>query len=142
MKLNWGQGITIALALFMTFIAVLAINLMMHSADLETEDYYQKEIAYETEIVSLKNAQELSEKPSISLTDTHILVQFPNEGDFLNSVIKLNRPNDKDQDVLYQIKDTRTYTIDKSSLNTGIYNVVLSYTINGKNCLQKEQLYI
>ena len=142
MKLNWGQGITIALVLFMTFIAVLAVNLMMHSADLETADYYQKEIAYESEIVSLKNAKELNEKPKISLTDTHLLVQFPTEGEFSMSELKMNRPNDKDQDVLFKIKNTKTFTVDKSSLNAGIYNVVLSYTINGKNCIQKEQLYI
>lgn len=142
MKLNWGKGIAIALVLFIGFILVLAINLMMHSADLESADYYQKEIDYETEIVSLNNAKDLADKPVVSLNETHLLVQFPAEGEFTNSEIMLNRPNDKDQDVLFPIKNTKTFTVDKTTLNEGVYNVVLSYTFDGKQCMQKTQLYI
>ena len=142
MKMNWGKGIAIALVLFIGFILVLAINLMMHSADLETADYYQKEIDYETEIVSLNNAKELTERPKVSVTDTHLIVQFPADGEFMDSEIMLNRPNDKDQDVLYTIKDTKTFTIDKTTLNPGVYKVILSYTIDDKPCMQKSELYI
>ncbi|MGB0915806.1 MAG: FixH family protein [Crocinitomicaceae bacterium] len=142
MKMNWGKGIAISLVLFMAFILVLAINLMMHSADLESADYYQKEIAYESEIVSLNNAKDLAEKPEVSVTETHLLVQFPANGEFTDSQIMLNRPNDKNQDVSFKIQDTKTFTVDKTTLNEGVYNVILSYSFEGKQCLQKSQLYI
>ena len=142
MKINWGQGIAIALILFIGFILYLAINLMMHSADLESADYYNKEIEYESEIVSINNANDLKEKPVISITETHVLVQFPADIDFEACELVLNRPNNKDQDLLYKIKDTKTFTIDKSSLNEGVYNYRLTYTVKGKNCIQKEQIYI
>lgn len=142
MKINWGQGITIALILFVGFILYLAINLMMHSADLESADYYNKEIAYETEIVSINNANALKEKPVVSITETHVLIQFSADVNFESSEFMLNRPNNKDQDLLYKINDTKTFTIDKSTLNKGVYNYRLTYIVNGKSCLQKEQIYI
>ena len=115
---------------------------MMHSADLESADYYNKEIEYESEIVSINNANDLKEKPAISITETHVLVQFPADIDFESCELMLNRPNNKDQDLLYKIKDTKTFTIDKSSLSEGVYNYRLTYTVEGKNCIQKEQIYI
>ena len=74
--------------------------------------------------------------------ETHVLVQFPADIDFESCELMLNRPNNKDQDLLYKIKDTKTFTIDKSSLSEGVYNYRLTYTVEGKNCIQKEQIYI
>jgi hypothetical protein len=142
MKMNWGKGIAIALVLFIGFILYLAINLMMHSADLESADYYNKEIEYESEIVSINNANALKEKPVVSITETHVLIQFPSDIKFEKSELMLNRPNNKDQDLLYKIQDTKTFTIDKSTLNKGVYNYRLTYVVDGKNCIQKEQIYI
>ncbi len=72
--MNWGKGIAIALTLFIGFIVVLVISIVSHTVDLETEDYYKKDIAYQDEITSMENANALSEKPTIVMTSTHIVV--------------------------------------------------------------------
>jgi hypothetical protein len=48
--MNWGKGIIIGMGLFMAFIIFLVVNLMMQKVDLESEDYYKREINYESEI--------------------------------------------------------------------------------------------
>lgn len=140
--MNWGKGITIALGLFITFIVVLVINLVSHTVDLETEDYYKKEVAYQTEISSMENANALSDGPEILMTNTHIVVQLSSKRNFSNMQLLLNRPNDENLDKTYQIQGTNTFTIDKNELSKGVYKLELSYELNGSKYLQKKELYI
>lgn len=140
--MNWGKGITIAMILFMGFILFMVVGFFSHSVDLDSEDYYQQEIAYGDEITSLNNANELTNKPAVSLSETHLILQFSAENDFENIQLVLKRPNNKNDDQLYKINNTKTFTVDRKSLKTGAYEVELSYDLNGKTCLQKEEIYI
>ena len=140
--MNWGKGLAIAMVLFMTFIIVMVVGFFSHSVDLDSEDYYQQEIAYGDEITSLNNANELKNKPAVSLSETHLILQFSAEDDFKNIQLTLKRPNDKNDDQKYQITNTKMFTIDRKSLKAGVYEVELSYDLNGKPCLQKEEIYI
>lgn len=140
--MNWGKGIAIALTLFVGFIIFLVISIVSHTVDLETEDYYKKDITYQDEISSLENANALLDKPTIKMTATHIVVQFSSETKFQNIQLKLNRPNDVKLDKVYKINGTNTFTIDKKELEKGIYKLELSYQQNGSNFLQKTEYYI
>ena len=140
--MNWGKGIAIALGLFITFIAVLVVILVSHSVDLETEDYYKKDIAYQTEISSMENANTLSDKPVISMTKTHIIVQISPKRQLTNMQLSFNRPNDEKLDKSYQIEGTNTFTIDKNELSKGVYKLELSYELNGTKYMQKTEYYI
>jgi len=140
--MNWGKGIAIALTLFIGFIVVLVVNIVSHTVELETEDYYKKDIAYQDEITSMENANALSEKPTIEMTSTHIVVQFSEDLNYQNIELKLNRPNNQKLDKLYTIEDTKTFTIDKKDLQEGVYKLELSYKKNGANYLQKVEYYI
>ncbi len=140
--MNWGKGIAIALMAFISFIVVLVVILVSQPVDLETEDYYKKEIAFQTEISSMENANFLSNKPIIIMTDTHIVVHL-STGQKLNNIeLNLNRPNNEKLDKSYKIQGTNTFTLDKKELTKGIYKLELSYEINGTSYLQKEEYYI
>ena len=140
--MNWGKGIAIALAAFISFIVVLVVILISQSVDLETEDYYSKDIAFQTEINSVENANALSDKPVISMTNTHIVIQLSSERKLDNIVLSLNRPNDETLDKNYKISGTNTFTVDKTELVKGVYKLQLSYEIKGTSYLQKEEYYI
>ncbi len=140
--MNWGKGIAITLALFMGFITYLVIQLVSHNVELETDDYYKKDIAYQDEITSMRNANALKEKPTISMTETHIVVQFPSELAFSKAQLHLKRPNDETDDRSYEIFGTSTFTLNKSELERGVYKLELSYIHKDKNYLQKIEYYI
>lgn len=139
--MNWGKGIAIALALFMGFIIYLGVTLMSKNVDLVADDYYQQEIDYENEINAQKNAQNLKEQPSIVQEDEYVIVKVP-EGPFDDMKLVLERPNNDELDQDYSIEGTRTFLIEKSTLEKGQYLAVLQYTFDGAVCQQETELYI
>ena len=80
MKINWGTGIVIGMALFISFIMYLVINMLTDKKfdhDLVTEEYYQEELHYQEEINAETNAFSLEE----NITDRRVkdgwLIEFP-----------------------------------------------------------------
>lgn len=139
---NWGKGIAIAMTLFIGFIVYMVVGFFAHPVDLESDDYYQKEIAFEDEISALKNANELKHPPVVLTNETHFVVQFHPDHEFTDAVVHLKRPNDENEDKAFPIENTTFFTVSKEELQNGVYNIELSYVSSGKNCLQKETVYI
>lgn len=139
--MNWGKGITIALVLFMGFIIFLTSYMMSRNVDLDNENYYIREIAYEEEITAMKNA---GKQERIELTDneTHLIVKLPETGNYEDVQLDLMRPNDDKGDRSFSLRDSRTLTIDKKELEKGSYRVEISYRNGKDNCLQKEEIYL
>ena len=139
--MNWGKGIIIGMSVFIAFIVTLVVLLMRESVDLESSDYYQKEINYEQEISAMKNANALGAKVAIENKSDYVIIQIP-EGDFSDVSVRLIRPDNDKLDKTYPISGTRSFLIEKNELKTGQYMVEISYRSNGKECLQKETIFI
>jgi hypothetical protein len=139
--MNWGKGIVIGMVTFMGFIIFLVVGLMMNRVDLESEDYYKREINYEQEIKAQENANNLEAKIEISSNKEFVVVKVP-EGEFQEIELHLTRPNDKKMDKRFKIQGTKSFLIDKKELEKGVYTVELSYMVNNKPCLQKESVSI
>lgn len=139
--MNWGKGIVIGMATFMTFIIVLVVGLMTNRVDLESEDYYKREINYQQEITAQENANKLESKIEIISNKEFVIVKVP-EGDFSKIEMHLSRPNDQKMDKLFKIEGTKSFLIDKKELEKGLYTVELSYMVDNKPCLQKESVTI
>jgi hypothetical protein len=139
--MNWGKGIVIGMATFMTFIIVLVVGLMMNRVDLESEDYYKREINYQEEITAQENANKLESKIEIISNKEFVIVKVP-EGEFTKIEMHLSRPNDQKMDKLFKIEGTKSFLIDKKELEKGLYTVELSYMVDNKPCLQKESVTI
>lgn len=139
--MNWGKGIVIGMATFMTFIIVLVVGLMMNRVDLESEDYYKREINYQQEITAQENANKLESKIEIISNAEFLVVKVP-EGEFIKIELHLSRPNDQKMDKLFKIEGTKSFLINKKELEKGLYTVELSYMVDNKPCLQKESVTI
>ena len=139
--MNWGKGIVIGMAAFMTFIIVLVVGLMMNRVDLESEDYYKREINYQEEITAQENANKLESKIEIISNKEFVIVKVP-EGEFTKIEMRLSRPNDQKMDKLFKIEGTKSFLINKKELEKGLYTVELSYMVDNKPCLQKESVTI
>ena len=140
--MNWGKGIIIAMGAFMSFILFMVFTLMSKSTDLESEDYYKKEIEYEQEMNALKNASQLKENAEINLTEEFVVVVLPTKEDVSNVQIALFRPDNKKMDKLLNENNSKTIMIAKNTLLKGRYNVAIKYEVNGKKILQKEEIMI
>jgi len=140
--MNWGKGIIIAMGAFMSFILFMVFTLMSKSTDLESEDYYKKEIEYEQEMNALKNASQLKEHAKIDLTEEYVVVVLPTKEKVSNVQIALFRPDNKKKDRLLNENNSKTIMIAKNTLLKGRYNVAIKYEVNGKKILQKEEIMI
>ena len=140
--MNWGKGIVLGMSVFIVFIVVLVIIMMKQNVNLESADYYSKEINYEKELVAMRNAEAIKEKIKAIPQEDHFVLQLPQEGDFGKVTIKLIRPDNNTLDKEYTFDDTRSFLIEKSELAKGVYKLEMLYTFDGKECLQKETIYI
>lgn len=140
--MNWGKGIAVVMVTFITFITIMIVGFMSHGVDLEDNDYYQKEIAYEDEITRLNNVNQLNNKPEINITDSHVTVQFKGDEEYDNIQLLLKRPNNETEDEYFEINDTKFFSVSRKELRQGKYNIELKFNSAGKEYLHKESIYI
>ena len=139
--MNWGKGIAIALALFIGFIIYLGVTLMSQDVNLETEDYYLREMAYDEEIKAIQNANN-GKKIKVKYEDEQIVVVIPSDEDYEDVLIEFNRPNNEKMDKEFKMEGTKTMVISYDMLQKGKYNLTITYLSDGRPCLQKEEIYI
>jgi hypothetical protein len=140
--MNWGRGITIAMIAFMSFILYMVFTLMSKNTDLQSEDYYQKELNFENEISALKNTNKLKEKVKVTLNDTYVIVQFPNLEELDSIKVELYRPNNDKDDQVFSVQESKVVMIPKSKLKKGIYEMNIQYQVKRELYMQKESIEI
>lgn len=148
MKINWGTSIVIAFALFITFILYFVVQVQSNSKydnDLVVEEYYKHDAHFGDEMNRIRNADNLNQKPIISILENGISVVFPKE--FLPNKIKGNvslyRPSNKKLDFDTPISMSNpTLLIPKSSLVGGRWDINIDWQYEGKSYLTKETIYI
>jgi len=148
MKINWGTGIVIAFALFMTFILYFVFEVQSNSKydnDLVVEEYYKHDSHFQEEMARVQNAHDLQRKPSIVYNESGLKVSFPTtfESDKVKGNILLYRPSNKKFDFNTQIALTNsTLLIPKDKLIKGRWDVNMEWQYNGKKYLSKEVIYV
>ena len=140
--MNWGKGIIIAMALFIGFITFLVISLVSHTIDLESEDYYTKEINYEQEITAMENGNKLKSKIEMISQKEFVVVQIPEKENLSKIQVIFIRPDNNKLDKSFLISGTKSYLIPKTELSKGTYNVEIRFESNSTTCLQKETIII
>lgn len=148
MKINWGTGIVIAFALFMTFILYFVFEVQSNSKydnDLVVEEYYKHDSHFQEEMARIQNAHDLQQKPSIKYTGDGVKIAFPTtlESDKIKGNILLYRPSNKKFDFNTQITLTNSnLLIPKNKLVKGRWDVNMEWQYDGKKYLTKEVIYV
>ena len=148
MKINWGTGIAIAIALFMAFILYFVIKVQSNSKydnELVVEEYYKHDAVFEQEMERIQNAHDLAEKPVFTKTEAGVTVVFP--AVFIPNKIKgkvsLYRPSNKKLDFETSISlSNPSLLIPKSNLVGGRWDINMEWQYEGKEYLTKETIYI
>ena len=141
MRISWGKGIVIAMSLFVIFIVSLSITLMTRQIDLDSDDYYKKEINYQEEIDQINNMNQLVSKPEVEIKNNMLLVKLPERIAFTNVELIIQRPDNNKLDQKFAIEGTRFFSFPLEKLVKGKYNYKLKCVANGKVCLKKGEIY-
>jgi hypothetical protein len=148
MKINWGTGIVIAFALFITFILYFVFSVQSNSKydnELVVEEYYKHDAKFGDEMARVQNAQDLAQKPSITNTSEGITIVFP--AVFIEKEIKgkitFYRPSDKKFDFEVPILlSNSSLNVPKEKLLGGRWAINMEWQYKGKQYLTKEVVYI
>ena len=148
MKINWGTSIVIAFALFMTFILYFVFQVQSNSKydnDLVVEEYYKHDAHFGEEMIRIQNANNLVQKPIITVSKLGITIVFPNDFDPKNikGKVSLYRPSNKKLDFEVPISlSNPTLLIPVSNLVGGRWDINMEWQYSGKQYLTKEIIYI
>lgn len=130
--MNWGKGIIIGMGLFMSFIITLVVIMMNNDTDLVTEDYYQKELAYNKQYDAQQNYMKAGESIEVNILKDTFFLSFPNALQTGKVEVELIRPNDKNQDANFTIEAQEKVMIPTAVLPKGAFDCVLHGTYKGK----------
>ncbi|KQO22536.1 cytochrome C oxidase Cbb3 [Flavobacterium sp. Leaf82] len=148
MKINWGTGIVIAFALFMTFILYFVFEVQSNSKydnDLVVEEYYKHDSHFQDEMARIQNAHDLAQGPSIKYTESGVKIAFPAtfENDKVKGNVSLYRPSNKKFDFETQIALTNSaLLIPQKKLIKGRWDVNMEWEYKGTKYLSKEVIYV
>ena len=148
MKINWGTAIVIAFALFMTFILYFVFQVQSNSKydnDLVVEEYYKHDAHFGEEMIRIQNANNLVQKPIITVSKLGITIVFPNDFEPKNikGKVSLYRPSNKKLDFEVPISlSNPTLLIPISNLVGGRWDINMEWQYSGKQYLTKEIIYI
>ena len=148
MKINWGTSVVIAFVLFISFILFFIIKVQSDSKydnELVVEEYYKHDALYSSEFKKIQNAQDLKEKPEITVIEAGVKVVFPAAFDQKKVIgkVSLYRPSAKhlDFNIPLQLSNS-SLLIPKSDFVGGNWDIILSWTYEGTPYLFKQKLYI
>ncbi|AWH75563.1 cytochrome C oxidase Cbb3 [Dokdonia sp. Dokd-P16] len=146
MKWNWGKGIVVAMACFMGFILYMVITMSTddnYSHDLVTEEYYAKEMAYQTEIDAETNARNLVGKISGKRTPEGWLLTFPSSiSESTNKgTVFLYRPSNQqlDFEVPMAISGSNLLIPDNQLID-GRWNIIIAWTDGEEEYMYKKSI--
>ena len=148
MKINWGTGIVIAFALFISFILYFIFKVQSnpkYDNELVIEEYYKNDAKFGDEMIRVQNAQDLKQKPVISNTSEGITIVFPEV--FVSNEIKgkvtFYRPSDKKFDFEVPILlSNSSLNVPKEKLLGGRWDINMEWQYEGKQYLTKETIYV
>ena len=128
MKFNWGHGLVVGMVLFMGYILFMVIWSFDVDHELETPDYYGKELKHQEQIDKRANYSSLSEELKINSVDNVISFQFPGEG-AVQGTIMFYRPSAIDKDLMFNISldSNRTQQVSKEGLSSGRYVIKVDW---------------
>lgn len=148
MKINWGTGIVIAFAIFISFILYFVISVQTNSKydnELVVEEYYKHDAKFGDEMARIQEAEDLAQKPVIVNTSEGITIVFPEV--FIPKNIKgkvvFYRPSNKmfDFEVPISISGS-SLSVPKEKLIGGRWKINMEWQYEGKQYLTKDTIYI
>ena len=114
---------------------------MTLDVNLVAEDYYQQELAYEEQIIRMKNTEGLAEKPTFgfSANKKFIVLTFPENHLPEEGKITLFRPSDFTQDRKFKLNldDENQQGFVSESLMPGLWKAKLLWAKDGKSYYQE-----
>jgi nitrogen fixation protein FixH len=145
MKLHWGNYIAIFFLCFVVFILFLVSKTFKVNNELVSEDYYDKEIAFQDKINKLEATKSFKAQLVIQQVNDSVEVEFPSKfsDDLISGTIQLFRPSDLSKDITVPVHVLHSkQTIACNQLIKGVYVVHVDWASNNHKFYTERKIYI
>ena len=147
MKINWGTAIVIAFALFISFIlyfVIKATTQQKYSYDLVSEEYYNDELKYQTDIDAMQHFKDLGININVETSKKGIHISFPNnfKTESTDGNIVLYRPSNQslDFEIPFDISKHTSLLIPDNKLVDGRWDLKIKWSYNDTTYLYKKEI--
>ena len=140
--MNWGVKIIIALALFMMLIVSFGVYMVRSNRDtLETNDYYEQGLQYDTVYHRRQNLLRDAAKPVLSVVADTLTIRFAKIGN--RGQVHLLRPSDQAQDSTLPLDVSgRYFRLPLATFASGLWQLRLEWDNDGVWYQYEEQLLL
>jgi hypothetical protein len=129
--MSWGWKITILYGSFVAMMVTLVIMSARQDIPMVTEDYYEKDLQYETHMVRVANSRNLEQDVTIVYNQKtqQVTVTFPNEITDFSGEILCFRPSQEGLDFTLPIENLKekTLTFRTSEMIPGRWKVKIDW---------------
>jgi hypothetical protein len=142
--MNWGTWIALSFVLFALFIGALVVVCVRQDVSLVAPDYYKQEIDYQKQIERIQNAEQLLDKPEISIHKNFIQVDFIHFDQIEKCELKLFRPSNPKSDHVFHLQPSSATVqrFDVSHQQPGMYKVKLTWSMNETEFYLEKSIYL
>jgi hypothetical protein len=144
--MNWGHKITIVIILFILLMLGMVFVAFNQTNEMVDENYYDKEIKYQTLIDAAENLNKVSSLKLIDQNKNEITLKLPISliHEFKNGKLEfLKNDREKDDRSFNFIPDSEgIFKINAQKIPSGSYKVRISWMSQGKNYYREQNLYV
>lgn len=134
--MSWGYKILVVYIVFIAMILGMVYVASKQTNEMQDENYYAKELAYQSVIDGKNNLNALPDKLSISNTAEAVTIKLPvaATANITEGSVYFLRPSDEKSDVRAKlaVDANGIQTIPAAKFKKGLYTVQISWKSNGK----------
>jgi nitrogen fixation protein FixH len=131
MKIHWGTGLAAGIVSFALLMAIMVAIAMSNRVDLVTDQYYDRGIAYQERINSLRRTAAREEKPLVTVSPEQLTIEFPRQSRDATpaGTITMYRPADKLLDLVLRVTpdSAGVQHIVTRSLDRGLWKLQIAW---------------
>ena len=148
MKFNFGTGLILFFALWAVGILFLVYKSSKENIDLVSTDYYNKEVAYQSQIDKEKNVSGLSQALAVSFDNANgaVTIQFPRDFQSkpIAGTIHFFKPDDASKDFAVEVQpdENLKQLISVSKIKSGLWRVQVDWSCSGENYYEEKNILI
>lgn len=144
--MNIGKVVTLAFIAFAAFIGFFAVQAFTHkSRDLVDDNYYENELAFDSQKEEIRNYRSLQDEVNLSLQQPGVVITFPESiSEVKSGNIKFYRPDEKkyDREFALELNENHQQILSYDDFYNGLYEVSIHWEGTEKSYLFKKDLII
>ncbi len=135
--MNWGHKLTLAFIVFISGMGFMVYQAMNTNYELVDKEYYKKELTYQQVIDGKKKADALSAPVQLTLQDSNLLLQMPEEMKSQsvsgNLLLYCAYDQSRDRSFPIQLNQAAQQQIPLVQLGTGRYLAKIEWQVEGES---------